>query len=284
MGTRKSNTGLIVGIAAGAVVFLGLIGLVVYLLVADDEEPSQPQAQVEEGDENIEAPDLGVGGVPQKGAVVAQNAAGNKAGDGSGTAVPGATNNDGANAKGDGEQGENAAKGDGENGGEGSADGDGSGGDGDAKAKAAAAKKDDDDDKKRKSRSSRSSRSKKKDDDDDDKKSKSSSKSSDDDDDDKKKSKSSSSSGKSLSKSDVQRVIRKNFGKVRTCSRGADKKGKLKIRFTIKGSGRVSGVRVASSSFKGTRVGACVVKVVKGFKFPAYGGKPIPVTYPFHIN
>ena len=89
--------------------------------------------------------------------------------------------------------------------------------------------------------------------------------------------------GAQLSKPEVLSVIKSNFGKIGTCSRNADKTGTLKVAFVIKGTGRVSGAKIASSEFEGTKVGACVVKVVNGMRFKAFGGEDQNVTFPFKI-
>ena len=93
----------------------------------------------------------------------------------------------------------------------------------------------------------------------------------------------SSSGGSTLTKEQVQSVIRSSFANVRTCSRTSTKKGTMKVQFTIKESGKVTGARCLSPEFAGTPAASCVVKVVNGLKFPA-SSKETPVTYPFQIQ
>ena len=87
----------------------------------------------------------------------------------------------------------------------------------------------------------------------------------------------------SLSKNEVQGVIRSSFGDVRTCSRMSDQKGTMNVSFVIKGNGRVSNARVVGD-FANTPVASCVLKVVNGLKFRETGGADLPITYPFSIQ
>ena len=89
--------------------------------------------------------------------------------------------------------------------------------------------------------------------------------------------------GGKLTKDEVQAVIRSSFAQVRTCSRTSPKKGKMNVQFTIKGNGRVNGARVLSPEYQGTPTAACVLKVVNGLKFRETGSDT-PITYPFSIQ
>ena len=89
--------------------------------------------------------------------------------------------------------------------------------------------------------------------------------------------------GATLTKEQVQSVIRSSFANVRTCSRTSATKGTMKVSFTIKADGRVSGAKCVSPEFNGSPAASCVVKVVNGLKFPA-SSKDTPVTYPFQIQ
>ena len=57
----------------------------------------------------------------------------------------------------------------------------------------------------------------------------------------------------------------------------------MKVSFTIKADGRVTGAKCVSPEFAGSPAASCVVKVVNGLKFPA-SSKDTPVTYPFPIQ
>ena len=89
--------------------------------------------------------------------------------------------------------------------------------------------------------------------------------------------------GGKLTKDEVQAVIRSSFAQIRTCSRTSPKKGKMNVQFTIKGNGRVNGARVLSPEYQGTPTAACVLKVVNGLKFRETGSDT-PITYPFSIQ
>jgi predicted Zn finger-like uncharacterized protein len=99
-------------------------------------------------------------------------------------------------------------------------------------------------------------------------------------------SKSGSSGLKSkLGKSDVLGTIKRYQGRVHTCHtshNGKKLSGTMKVKFYIKPSGRVTNTSVVTSKFKGSDVGGCVERVVRGMKFPATSAsKNVPVTYPF---
>lgn len=90
----------------------------------------------------------------------------------------------------------------------------------------------------------------------------------------------------SLSKSDVLKVIRRSYGRVSACSKnqGANPvKGTVTIRFTITSSGSVASAKVTTGKFKGTAVGGCITRVVRGMKFPK-SGSSLTINYPFPIK
>ncbi len=92
----------------------------------------------------------------------------------------------------------------------------------------------------------------------------------------------------SLSKSDVLGTIKRYQGRVHTCYTSHNSKnlsGTMKVKFFIKPSGRVTNTSVVTSKFKGSDVGGCVEKVVRGMKFPATSASSnVPVTYPFILK
>lgn len=98
-----------------------------------------------------------------------------------------------------------------------------------------------------------------------------------------------SSGGKtSLSKDDVQGVIRANSGRISTCYRSQNSgklSGTMRVKFNIKPNGRVSNAEILTGSFAGTDVGACVQKAVRGMRFPATSASDdLPITYPFKLE
>ncbi len=88
----------------------------------------------------------------------------------------------------------------------------------------------------------------------------------------------------SLSKADIQSVIRSKAADVRTCSRTSNKKGTMKVSFVIKADGRAASAKCVSPEFAGTPVASCVTKVVNGMKFPAPGADTPINNFPFQIQ
>ncbi len=306
LGTRKSNTGLIIGIVAGAVVLvIALIIVLIIVLTSSDKPAPQVAANMNTASNpNLNPNDLGVvqaqkvqqAGKPESqrgGNSGAQQgnsggnagngqAAGNNAQNGDNAAGNAAKNDAAAGAADAGKDGGKDAAGDGGDGGSDNGADDGKD-DGKQDAKADKGKQDK---KRHSSKGKRGSRDKKK----DAKPAKSK--------DTKKSSKPKSgkkpkkpaaakpaAGGAKLTRADVQSVIRKNFGKIRTCSRTSAKKGTMKVSFVIKGDGRVGRAKVNTGSFAGTPAATCVLRVVKGMRFKATGGKDMPVNnYPFTIQ
>jgi predicted Zn finger-like uncharacterized protein len=92
-----------------------------------------------------------------------------------------------------------------------------------------------------------------------------------------------------LEKGQVHKVIRRNLSGIVRCynnnvSDKASKKGTLNVSFTIKGSGRTSGVRVARPDFWGGDLVGCVGNVVSRWRFPKFRGEEIEISYPFILG
>ena len=89
---------------------------------------------------------------------------------------------------------------------------------------------------------------------------------------------------KELSKSDVLQVIRRSYGRVSACSKNqAGAAGTVMVRFTITSSGNVASAQVTSGPHKGSAVGGCITRVVRGMKFPA-SSKGLTINYPFQLK
>lgn len=85
-----------------------------------------------------------------------------------------------------------------------------------------------------------------------------------------------------LSKRDVLNVLRKNQGSVKACAQHADPGTRIKVRLVIEPSGQVGEAALFEpSSKKGSPLEACVVKRVKRFRFPKFGGAPMNIKLPF---
>ena len=91
-----------------------------------------------------------------------------------------------------------------------------------------------------------------------------------------------------LSRAVVQRVVRRHLNQVKACYQRAlvfraDLKGRVTVRISISSTGHVKKAQVISSTIdKAGGVGACVVKRIRGWRFPApSGGQTVSVVYPF---
>lgn len=89
-----------------------------------------------------------------------------------------------------------------------------------------------------------------------------------------------------LSPAQIQRVVNRRRSAIRVCyetalQRSPNLRGRVSVSFRIGLSGSVSGARVASSSIGNGRVEGCVVRVVRGMRFPQPDGGEVRVTYPF---
>jgi predicted Zn finger-like uncharacterized protein len=85
-------------------------------------------------------------------------------------------------------------------------------------------------------------------------------------------------SKKTLTLSDITRVVRSNKGKMTACFNkygSGLSSARISTRVTIEGSGSVSSVTIATREYAGTALGNCVKNVVKKMTFPAFSGKPV---------
>jgi len=92
-----------------------------------------------------------------------------------------------------------------------------------------------------------------------------------------------------LSNADVLGVMRKHLAEFKACNRKQQQidrsvKGKMMVKFIINPSGRVASVAIATDKFKKTFVSGCISKVIKQAHFPAFGGKPKAVPFPFKVK
>lgn len=91
----------------------------------------------------------------------------------------------------------------------------------------------------------------------------------------------------SLGKDEIRRVIRKHIGAVRYCyekelAKDPTLAGTVKVRFIIGSKGTVASANTTTSSLENKNVNQCVLKTVKGMKFPKpEGGGIVVVNYPF---
>jgi hypothetical protein len=92
-----------------------------------------------------------------------------------------------------------------------------------------------------------------------------------------------------LEKSQVHGVIRRNTSGIVRCYNSkvadkANKKGTLRVSFTIRGTGRTTGIRVERPDFWGSDLVGCVGNAVARWRFPKFKGEEIEITYPFILG
>ncbi|MBW1872260.1 MAG: TonB family protein [Deltaproteobacteria bacterium] len=91
----------------------------------------------------------------------------------------------------------------------------------------------------------------------------------------------------SLSRSEIQRGIRKNMRSIRACYERALKSdsslsGKIVVEFVIGPKGTVTNVKIVTSTVKSYQFQADILKVIRRMRFPRpAGGGSIVVAYPF---
>lgn len=90
----------------------------------------------------------------------------------------------------------------------------------------------------------------------------------------------------SLSRGEVLKVIGKHMGRIRRCYErqlmaNPRLAGKLTAQWSVTASGRVSGARQRTSTLGNGKVSSCVLKVIRGMKFPKPKGGAVKITYPF---
>ncbi len=88
----------------------------------------------------------------------------------------------------------------------------------------------------------------------------------------------------------IAEVIEKNRGQIEFCyEQGLQMNGRLAgrvgVRFTIGGTGRVATAGVASSSMRAAQVEGCILSKLRGFRFPQpVGNVTVKVLYPFKFQ
>ncbi len=93
-----------------------------------------------------------------------------------------------------------------------------------------------------------------------------------------------------LDKDIIRRIVRAHINEVRYCynqglARDPDLDGRVAVQFTIGPTGKVPVAVVSKSTIADKRVGECIAKAVKRWKFPKPpGGGNAVVTYPFRLT
>ncbi len=96
-------------------------------------------------------------------------------------------------------------------------------------------------------------------------------------------------SGGSLPREAVAKVINEHLSEVRGCYERALLKspglaGKLQLEWTIDSRGKVSEIKVKTSTLRGAEVPNCIVSSLKAWTFPPPKGGRVIVSYPFLFN
>lgn len=90
-----------------------------------------------------------------------------------------------------------------------------------------------------------------------------------------------------LDKEIIAALIRKNIGHILYCyerslSANPNLFGKVSVRFTIGGSGKVESQKIGETTLRDKRVESCMLEKISNWKFPEpKGGVQVVVTYPF---
>ena len=92
--------------------------------------------------------------------------------------------------------------------------------------------------------------------------------------------------GGGLTPDDIKRVIAARKGAVQTCFERSlraqeDLGGKIEFRVTVEPSGKVSKATVDTTAFSGSKLGNCVAKKIKTWRFPSFTGESQQILVPF---
>src|SRR5690606_31090539 len=88
----------------------------------------------------------------------------------------------------------------------------------------------------------------------------------------------------------IRAVFKRHEGEIMYCyEKGLQVKsnlsGRVELRFTINGGGRVSIANIGSSSLRNAQVEGCVLNRLRGWPFPKpVGGVNVKVSYPFQFK
>ena len=93
-----------------------------------------------------------------------------------------------------------------------------------------------------------------------------------------------------IDRSIIRRIVRAHINEVRHCYnqglvQDPNLSGRVAIQFVIDGTGKVATAAVAESTIKNAKVGNCIAKAVKKWKFPtSKDSEKVVVTYPFVLH
>lgn len=94
---------------------------------------------------------------------------------------------------------------------------------------------------------------------------------------------------KQLEDSDILGVMRHHTEAIKAChqkQKSADPalEGVMTVNFVIEGNGKTKRWAVSPDKFKSALIGKCVIDAVKGWTFPAFSGRPMPVDFPVRVR
>ncbi len=92
-----------------------------------------------------------------------------------------------------------------------------------------------------------------------------------------------------LSEGALEKVIAARKPSVKICYQQSikareDLRGKLEILVVVEKTGKVSKAVVQTSTFKGSKLGRCIVNKIRGWAFPRFSGEPVEVLVPFVLE
>ncbi|MCC7383709.1 MAG: zinc-ribbon domain-containing protein [Deltaproteobacteria bacterium] len=92
-----------------------------------------------------------------------------------------------------------------------------------------------------------------------------------------------------LEDADVLRTLRKHKGDINACRDRQAKadpnlEGVMTVTFVVLKTGRTSQHAVSPDKFRSSVVGKCVIESVKGWKFPQFTGRPLPIDFPVMVK
>ena len=94
----------------------------------------------------------------------------------------------------------------------------------------------------------------------------------------------------SLDKDIIRRIVRAHINEVRSCYNASltldpNLSGRVDVRFVISAEGKVRSSSVQANSTNEVKLGECIARAVKTWKFPKpAGGGEVTVTYPFNLS
>jgi hypothetical protein len=92
-----------------------------------------------------------------------------------------------------------------------------------------------------------------------------------------------------LSQEAIAKVLADNSSSMSLCIAEAARKGevlsgRMEVAITVGPDGAVEAATIESRRFAGSIVGACATRRIRAWKFPAFGGEPVTVIFPYVLE